>query len=311
MADAIATEAGLYGAASPPPRRVRVVAAVGLVAALALLALVLAHWGWTWFGPAPAVIAVPVSETDLAARAASTRLFGSSTPTPDNAPAGADLGDLRLLGVFAESGGNGYALFRAGSRGAILAEPGDEIAPGIRLERVRPDGVNIIDGGVPRDLSLRSATPAADASRPAAGSPQVALAAPASKPAAGAPQVAPAASAARPAACVPPPGFKGPIVRLNAELLGGMIDAPAAWNALVARASGALVVRDQSGYAGMLGLKNGDRVERANGIALEVPDDIPATVIKPLVRSQQVWLQGTRGGKPQQWLYLNAGACPG
>ena len=301
MADAIATEAGLYGAPSPPPRRVRVVAAVGLVAALALLALVLAHWGWTWFGPAPAVIAVPVSETDLAARAASTRLFGSSTPTPDNAPAGADLGDLRLLGVFAESGGNGYAVFRAGPRGAIVAEAGDEIAPGVRLERVRPDGVNIIDGGAPRDLSLRSATPAADASKPASGAPQVALAAPASKPEAGGP----------PAACVPPPGFKGPIVRLNAELLGGMIDAPAAWKTLVARASGALVVRDQSGYAGMLGLKNGDRVERANGIALEVPDDIPATVLKPLVRSQQVWLQGTRGGKPQQWLYLNAGACPG
>ncbi len=100
-------------------------------------------------------------------------------------------------------------------------------------------------------------------------------------------------------------------MRLNAELLGGMIDAPEAWKALVAPASGALVVRDQSGFAGMLGLKNGDRVERANGIALALPDDIAATILRPLTRSQPVWLAGTRDGKPQQWLYLNAGSCPG
>jgi type II secretory pathway component PulC len=90
-----------------------------------------------------------------------------------------------------------------------------------------------------------------------------------------------------------------------------MIDAPDAWKILVSPASGALVVRDQSGFAGMLGLKNGDRVERANGIALALPDDIAATILRPLTRSQPVWLAGTRDGKPQQWLYLNAGSCPG
>ena len=133
----------------------RIAAAVALVVALALLALVLAHWGWTWFGPNPAVIAVPASESDLAGRAASARLFGNAAPSPGDASAGADLRDLRLLGVFAESDGKGYALFRAGSRGAILAEAGDEIAPGVRLERVRPDGVNLVDSGASRDLSLR------------------------------------------------------------------------------------------------------------------------------------------------------------
>jgi len=60
----------------------------------------------------------------------------------------------------------------------------------------------------------------------------------------------------------------------------------------------------------MLGLRNGDRVETANGIALAIPDDIASTVLQPLTRSQPVWVSGTRGGKPQQWLYLNAGACP-
>jgi len=54
----------------------------------------------------------------------------------------------------------------------------------------------------------------------------------------------------------------------------------------------------------------GDHVERANGIALAIPDDIGATVLKPLTRSQPVWVSGTREDRPQQWLYLNAGACP-
>ena len=45
--------------------------------------------------------------------------------------------------------------------------------------------------------------------------------------------------------------------------------------------------------------------------ALALPEDIAATVLKPLTRSQAVWVSGSRDGKPQQWLYLNAGACPG
>jgi hypothetical protein len=32
--------------------------------------------------------------------------------------------------------------------------------------------------------------------------------------------------------------------------------------------------------------------------------------LQPLTKSQSVWVAGTRDGKPQQWLYLNAGACP-
>ena len=71
------------------------------------------------------------------------------------------------------------------------------------------------------------------------------------------------------------------------------------------------IVRDQSGFAGMLGLKNGDRVELANGIPLALPSDIASTVLQPLTKSQAVWVAGTRDGKPQQWLFLNAGACPG
>jgi hypothetical protein len=249
------------------------------------LALTSSHWGWYRLEPQAIGIAAPAPETDLARRAAEAHVFGAAGAAPANAPASADLGDVRLLGVFAQTDGKGYALLRAGTRAPMLVAAGQDIAPGMRVESVRPDGVSVLQGGVRRELSLR--TP------PSADRPRI------------------AAAAAGPAACAIPPGFKGPVVRLNAELLGGMIDAPDAWKILVSPASGALVVRDQNGFAGMLGLKNGDRVERANGIALALPDDIAATILRPLTRSQPVWLAGTREGKPQQWLYLNAGSCPG
>ena len=89
-----------------------------------------------------------------------------------------------------------------------------------------------------------------------------------------------------------------------------MIKAPDTWKALLQPGPGGLLVRDQSGFAGMLGLRNGDHVERANGIALAIPEDIGATVLQPLTRSQPVWVSGVRDGKAQQWFYLNAGACP-
>jgi len=59
----------------------------------------------------------------------------------------------------------------------------------------------------------------------------------------------------------------------------------------------------------MLGLKRGDRVQQANGIALTTPDDVSSAVLKPLVASQAVRLTGTRDGQPRELLLLNAGAC--
>jgi Type II secretion system protein C len=262
----------------------KIAAAVAWLFALGLLALTVAHWGWKWFGPAPVTIPVTIPDSDVARRVADAKLFGVAPPaTPVGASASS--GDLRLLGVFALRDGGGYALFRT-ARGPLIVTTGQEIAAGVRLDAVRPDGVTLIDGGVRREMVLRAATMDA---RPAVG----------------------VAQSAKPSACTVPPGFTGPIVRLNAELLGGMTGAPDAWKALLEAGSGALIVRDQSGFAGMLGLKNGDRVERANGIPLAIPGDIASTVLQPLTKSQAVWVAGTRDGKPQQWLYLNAGACPG
>jgi type II secretory pathway component PulC len=260
----------------------RIAVVLAWLLALALLALTLAHWGWKWFGPAPVSIPVTVPDNDVSRRVNEAKWFGVATPASSNASA-PTLGDLRLLGVFALRDGGGYALFRS-ARGPQIVSSGQEIGAGVRLEAVRPDGVTLSDGGGRRDLALRAAA----GPRPAVS----------------------VAQNAKPAGCAVPAGFTGPVVRLNAELLGGMTGAPDSWKALLETVPGALVVRDQSGFAGMLGLKNGDRVERANGIPLVLPSDIASTVLQPLTKSQAVWVAGTRDGKPQQWLFLNAGACP-
>jgi hypothetical protein len=61
----------------------------------------------------------------------------------------------------------------------------------------------------------------------------------------------------------------------------------------------------------MLGMKAGDRMAQANGIALATVDDVLVAFVKPLVASQAVHVSGTRDGKSADWLFLNAGACPG
>ncbi|HET9763960.1 MAG TPA: type II secretion system protein N [Casimicrobiaceae bacterium] len=275
----------LYASDPHPPAswRWRALAAVALVAALALLAMALAHWGWRWFGPAALTLPPERSDSDPVRRIADAHLFGTAAAPAATEPSVA-IGDLKLLGVFAERDGAGYALFRAGSRGALFVAAGGEVAPGTRLEAVAPDGVTLLQNGARRQLVL-GPTRAAEGKRIAA-----------------APN--------RSAQCTAPSGFSGPVVRLNAELLSGMIAAPDTWKALVQPVTGGLAVRDQSGFAGMMGLRSGDHVERANGIALALPDDVAGAVLRPLTRSQQVWVTGTRDGKPQQWLYLNAGACP-
>ena len=282
------SETGLYVTSTRASARTgvawKIAAVLAWLIALGLLALTVAHWGWKWFGPAPVTIPVTIPDSDVTRRVTDAKLFGVALPaTPVGASASS--GDLRLLGVFALRDGGGYALFRT-ARGPLIVSTGQEIVTGVRLDTVRPDGVTLIEGGARRDMILRSA---AIETRPA-----VAI-----------------AQGAKPSACAVPAGFAGPIVRLNAELLGGMTGAPDAWKALLEAGPGALIVRDQSGFAGMLGLKNGDRVERANGIPLAIPGDIASTVLQPLTKSQAVWVAGTRDGKPQQWLYLNAGACPG
>jgi hypothetical protein len=273
-----------------PPRPLwpwRIASWVATAAAVLLLGFVIAHWGWRWLGPAPPPAAVTGVPERWAGVIASAPLFGQpAAPTATLAPNAPTTlqGDTRLLGVFAEPGGAGYALFHLGERGPVLVKAGAELGKDVVLLEVRPDGVRIRDRGELRDIELRARASAL--------------------------RIEPAGRVAR-AACAPPAGYKGPVYRLNAELLTGIASQPESWKALLVPVPGGLAVRDGSGFAAMLGMKAGDRMAQANGIALAGVDDVLVAFVRPLVASQPVHVAGTRDGKPAGWLFLNAGACPG
>ncbi len=264
--------------------------AVTLLAA-SLVAVVVAWWGWRWFGPA--AIDVPArtaNEPVPSVVFAVSPPFGTSREAPATAAPGAAApaawsGDVRLLGVIAERDGGGHALFRFADGTARLVAAGTHLSDSATLVAVKPDGVTVRDAGGERDIPLRASTAAAPAPRSSA--------------------------AARSVACAIPRDFRGAVVRLNAELLQGLIGEPQALRAVVDAHDGALVVRDETGLAVMLGLKKGDRVTQANGIALRAPEDVIVSILRPLAANQAVRVQGARGAETRELLILNAGACPG
>jgi hypothetical protein len=267
-------------------------AALATLLAGAALAFVIAHWAWMLVAPASVHIA-PAPVDDPAGAIAAAQLFGSGAPTPDAAPAEA-IGDVRLLGVIVQRDGKGYAVFRLPSGPRVVA-PGDEVAPGLRLAAIDNDGVKLRDNGAERTLSLRNST---RTSAPAA---------PARPPPAAAAARGPNVAAASPAKCQPPAGFRGEVVRLNVELVGGLIAQPDAWRSMVEPSNGALVVRETAGFGQLVGLQQGDRVEQANGIALTAPDDVVGAVLRPLAANQPVRLVGKRNGQPRELWIANVG----
>jgi hypothetical protein len=274
--------------------RWRVGAWLATLAAIALFAWIVAQWAWRAFGPAVTSVPPAATPEPWSAAITSARIFGErgAAPAAGGTPS-AMQGDTRLLGVFAEANGGGFALFRLADRGPVLVQAGHEIAKDVLLEVVRPGGVRIRDHGEVREIVLRPTPEAAKSSvdRPPTG--------------------ARSARAGASASCAAPAGFTGAVFRLNAELLSGIAAQPDSWKTLVTAGPGGLTVRDESGFAAMLGLKPGDRVTEANGIALNGPDDALVAIVRPLMASQPVRVRGTRDGKTSEWLLVNAGACPG
>jgi hypothetical protein len=282
-----ATVGGESTLALRPPWGWRLASWLATALGVLLLAYVIAHWGWRWLGPASAPAVVPAIGDRWAPAISATPLFGrAGAPSAADVGAPATLqGDTRLLGVFAESDGAGYALFRLPDRGPILVKSGADIASGVTLVDVRPGGVRIRDHGDLRDIELRSGSSA--------------------------PRAQPDRGRTRSADCTPPAGYRGPVYRLNAELLTGIASQPESWKAVLMPVAGGLAIRDGSGFARMLGMKTGDRMTQANGIAMSGIDDVLVAFVNPLVASQPVRVAGIRDGKPADWLFLNAGACPG
>jgi hypothetical protein len=261
---------------------------------MALLAWVVAQWGWRVFGPAPTPVPPEATPEPWSPAIASARIFGEPGAAAASTGAPATMqGETRLLGVFAEANGGGFALFRLADRGPVLVKAGQEIAKDVQLEAVRPGGVRIRDHGEIREIVLR---PAADAAKTSSEKSSAGVR---------------SARAAANVSCAVPVGFTGAVFRLNAELLSGIAAQPDSWKTLVTGGPGGLTVRDESGFATMLGLKPGDRVAEANGIALNGPDDALVAIVRPLMASQPVRVRGTRDGKKAEWLLVNAGACPG
>jgi hypothetical protein len=200
----------------------------------------------------------------------------------------------------------------------VLVHSGHEIVPGVDLRSVSPDAVIVRDATGEHRLELPSRS-AGSAGAPVPSAPSGGAAAPAGPRPAGAASVAssvpgamqasrgPNVPPARANACDPPAGFRGEVVRLNVELVGGLIAQPEVWRSLVEPSRGALVVRETAGFAQMVGLQQGDRLEQANGIALKVPDDLVGAVLRPLTANQPVHLVGERAGNRREVYVVNAG----
>jgi hypothetical protein len=272
------------------PRAIRAAPALATLAAAILLGTVVIYWLWRWLGPAPVHVIAAEPRDPVAAIAASGWL-AAPAPVPATAAATPSTlgGDVRLLGVMADTRGGGYALFRLPGGPKIVAE-GGEIARGSVLERITPFAILVRDASGERSILLRADT---TSKAPLA-------------------QSVAAATLRNSPACAPPPGFRGSVVKLNAELLQGLASQPDALAAIVTPvAGGGMSVREGSGFAQMIGMKPGDRVRLANGIPLANADDVMAAVVTPLIANQPVRLSGTRDGTSQEMLLLNAGACPG
>jgi len=281
--------------ADPRPLRERMLILAATAAAFVLFAWVAAHWIWRWASPPTPRASVP-APADPAATILASGLWAGGTDAPVTA-APPTSGDLRLVGVLAERDGKGYAVFRT-REGARVIAAGAEISPGVKLASVDAWSVRIVDASGERTLELR---------RDAAPS----TSAPARTPAAGvAPKVAVLTPRATSPACAMPSGFSGAVLKLHAELLDGLIAQPESWRGMLAADNGQLVVREDGGFATMLGLAKGDRLVQANGIALQQPDDVTGAVLRPLAQSQAVRVAGSRAGQPREVLIQNATACP-
>jgi general secretion pathway protein C len=126
---------------------------VALLAALALLAWILAHWTWVFLTPRQqggiVASAPPPLSKVLAEQVVMAHLFGGGATgseavaaTPQAAPS-----NIGVRGIYAGAGGHsGFAALVLDGN-PVSAVVGQEFAPGMVLQRVYPDYVEILRGG--------------------------------------------------------------------------------------------------------------------------------------------------------------------
>ena len=287
----------------------RIAASIATLAAWCALVAVVAWWGWQLFGPARVQIAA-IAPRNPAATIVAANLFAAGSAPPATRAFASDAtraGDAHLLGIIAEPAKDGYALFSLPG-GPRVVKAGQDITPDARITSITPNTVTVREGAVERELRLRPEGRAAPQSSPGIpGASGTAAAATSARVSAGGALATPRSAISK-ASCAAPAGFGGAIVRLNAELLGGLGSDTAPWRRLLAATPRGLVVTQASGYSAMLGLKVGDHISQANGIALRSPDDVTSAVLRPLIANQGVRILGSRNGAPQE-LWLANVAC--
>jgi type II secretory pathway component PulC len=130
----------------------------GLSAALLVLAAaVCAHWFWIFVAP-PVSAPLEYSSTEVLRPLDSVRranLFGASVTPSAAAPVRTD---LVLRGISASRKG-GMAVIATDRGRTVTVRAGDEIAPGITLERVERDHVIVVQNGVAQRLDLPQRKP--------------------------------------------------------------------------------------------------------------------------------------------------------
>lgn len=126
-------------------------------ALLILAAAVGAHWFWIFAAPA---VTAPM-ETPIAAAAhpaaviQRAHLFGATANAPQAAPVRTD---LVLRGIYANPDG-GMAVIALDRGRMVTVRTGEEIAPGIKLERVLRDHVFVNQGGISQRIDLPQGQP--------------------------------------------------------------------------------------------------------------------------------------------------------
>jgi general secretion pathway protein C len=124
-----------------------------LFAALLLLTWLLAHWTWVFLTPRQQGVSssasVPVLSKVLAEKAVGLQLFGggaSSEVSGESAPV-AVVSSIGVRGVYStRDGRTGFAVLEVDGK-PISAITGQEFLPGLVLQRVYPDSVDILRGG--------------------------------------------------------------------------------------------------------------------------------------------------------------------
>lgn len=126
-------------------------AAAGAV--LAGAAVVGAHWFWKFAAPSPSVIGSAVAPAARPLESiVAAGIFGTA-PTVHATAATLGASELHLRGISSTRRG-GMAVIAVDKGRTVTAAVGEEIVPGVKLDKVHPDHVIVTRAGIPQRLEL-------------------------------------------------------------------------------------------------------------------------------------------------------------